>query len=111
MSALPPLSPIRMSYRDLLSDPISLVLPVAQAFGADPGCLGIILIDSQPSSFTSNVLPSHSRLAQAFRPSSLSYVNVSSSSLMRLPTFPKLCGRVCRDRKACTRLDGVMGKS
>jgi hypothetical protein len=37
--------PVRISYPTLLSDPASLLPSIAQAFGSEEGCLGIILIE------------------------------------------------------------------
>lgn len=39
--------PVRISYPTLLADPASLLTSIAQAFGSEEGCLGIILIEGE----------------------------------------------------------------
>ncbi len=49
----PLIEPVRISYKSLQNDPQSLHDQVSQAFGSEPRCLGIILIDRQSSNLIS----------------------------------------------------------
>ncbi|GFZ46178.1 hypothetical protein JCM24511_04425 [Saitozyma sp. JCM 24511] len=57
--------PVRISYPTLLADPASLLPSIAQAFGSEEGCLGIILIEDLPPSF-SNLRSNLFQFAQRF---------------------------------------------
>lgn len=45
-------SPVRISLRDLQTDPSGQQEAIAQAFGSGDGCLGVILISDLPEDFT-----------------------------------------------------------
>jgi len=92
-SGLPNINPVRISYTTLQNDPTSLYKSLAQAFGSDPGCLGIILVDSKR--FLPPAVPSSLRRAgveHVYRPeiSSTPWIHhIERTPLRPLPCFRK----------------------
>ncbi len=42
---------VTISYKDLLEKPETLGDAIARAFGSEPGCLGLIVVDDLPSNY------------------------------------------------------------